>query len=232
MQAENRTAPEKEGASRAAGYRSGRSAQVGYRRASEPFCNGEQVARLVSNSTLLAGPLAAFADPRDLVGLGGTPQPLRRRPAALNKLGQRFASGPDRVADEIDELGGEAVAGGAPFVLGDQRSRLDRPRALGEGRRKALSDRSKGRHVGDTRLRVEHAQLDGAEIRVRTHVPPQKRVVVEQTGVRAVANKLLEVCERAERRRQAAARHGLEDLAARRREARVAPLPERGVRRQ
>jgi hypothetical protein len=67
MQAKNRTAPGNEGASRAAEYRSGRSVHVGYRRAYEPLCHGEQAARLVLSSTLLACPLASFADPRDFV---------------------------------------------------------------------------------------------------------------------------------------------------------------------
>ena len=136
---------------------------------------------------------------------------------------------------EVDELRLEPVARGAPLVLRDQGDRLRRQRALG---RMALGERG-GERLGqrDERgdciqacLAVADPDLDRAEPRVRADVPPDVRVVLEAVRADPALDEELVLVPRGERRRQAAARERVEDLAPGRRKARVAAEPVRRVR--
>src|SRR3954468_1014035 len=90
---------------------------------------------------------------------------------------------PDLVAGrQVDELAGQAVPRGQPLVLvEDLPGQVGQVRggaeALGELVDHRLDQRGEGERVLDAGLRVAHADLDGAELRVRPDVVPQVGVV-------------------------------------------------------
>src|SRR5205085_8924105 len=76
-----------------------------------------------------------------------------------------------------------------------------------------------------------YAHLDRPKAGMRTEIPPDERVVIPRLRAFAARDERLEVFEAVEQRRDAAARHRVEHLRPRRREPRVATVPERRVRR-
>ena len=84
----------------------------------------------------------------------------------------------------------------------------------------------------DVELHVHDADLDGAEARMRPHVPPEVGVVVDHAGLLHRADHLEVVVVRREARRLARARHAREDRRARRCEARGLAAPERRAGRE
>src|SRR3981081_381479 len=119
---------------------------------------------------------------------------------------------------------------GSPLVLGDEGARLHGNGPLGERRGEALSQRGDPGDVLDTRLRIRDAELDRAELRMRSHVPPDVRVVGKEARFYTARHEPFEIGERGQARRQTAARHHIEDLTAGRRETGVRTLPGRRVR--
>jgi hypothetical protein len=102
--------------------------------------------------------------------------------------------------------------------------------ALRERRGERLDERDEHGHAREPRLRIADPDLDRAESRMRTEIPPDERVVVPRAGLLAALDERNELLEARERRRDAAPRHRVEHLRARRSQARVAAVPERRVR--
>src|SRR5439155_16638030 len=113
------------------------------------------------------------------------------------------------------------------FVLGDQRTGLDRHRPLDERRRETLCERGDPGDVRHPGLCIANPELYRPELWMGPDVPPDIAVVGEEARLRAAGHEPFEIGERAQAGWQPAARHHVEDLAARRGETGVVSLPVR-----
>ena len=95
-----------------------------------------------------------------------------------------------------------------------------------------LHERDERSRVVERRLGVHDPHLDRPETRLRAHVPPEVRVVGERPAVQQEVDRAHVLAVGPERARDPDARERLKQRRARRREAGVAPLPERRVGRQ
>ena len=102
-------------------------------------------------------------------------------------------------------------------------------RALGLVAGEAVHERGEREHVAQLGLGVHLAHLDGAEPRVRAHVPPELRAVLHPGGAQRRLERVLVVGEVAERARDAAAGVGAHERGAGAGQAGVDAEPERRV---
>src|SRR5207248_5568090 len=89
---------------------------------------------------------------------------------------------------EVDQLAAQAVADRAPEVFLDQAPRVVGERLAGvDGLREAngerVAERGQRSRLGQVRLRVADADLDGREGEVRADAPPELRVLVDRARV-------------------------------------------------
>jgi len=172
----------------------------------EELRDGEERLALRVDAALLVGARAAAEHLLDEAELARAAEPPRRGLRELHEVPEGRPRRPLLVALEPDQVGVEAVARRAPLVLRDERDRLRRQAvlalvALGERRGEALDEGDERGDGVDPRLRVADPDLDRAEPRVWPQVPPDVRVVGEETRGLTAADKLLELRERAQPRR-------------------------------
>ncbi len=162
---------------------------------------------------------------------------VRREPldAAARQLGGGQPRA--RVPGQVHQQRVEAVARRGPLVLRDELAVMRRRQhaALGlvDGPGDArLHVGGEHEHLVDVELHVHDPDLDRAQARMRAHVPPQVRVVVDHAGLLHRADHLEVVLVGREARRLARAGHAREDRGARRGEPGRLAAPERRARRQ
>src|SRR5207248_11118538 len=152
--------------------------ELGRRLLGEPPGHAERAAAggLVGRP-LLRRAVAAGEELLDEGELVDAAEAARGRLGELGEREHRVPRGALLVAGEVDEIGLEPVAHGAPLVLGDQRHGLDRQRALAlvplrERRDEALHERDERADGLEPCLRVADPDLDRAEPWMRAQVPP------------------------------------------------------------
>ena len=134
----------------------------------------------------------------------------------------------------LDQPRSHAVSCGQEPVLGEDlgvRSGLWRV-TLELQTRKRLDQRDEGGHLRERRLGVHHPDLDGPELGLRSHVPPEEARIGYGPGADHGVERVHVVGVAGEGPRWPGAREGLEDDGAHGVKAAVAPLPERRVRRE
>src|SRR5262245_13082539 len=181
------------------------------------------------------GACAVLEDPSDVLDLLPAVQLVHDVVHEIEVFEDEVALGDLALEPEVDEHSVDAVAGGAPLVLHQQRAAVlapalvprMQPVELDDG---GLREGGEGDRLVHTHRDVADPELESAVKRMRPDVPPGLLGVVDAAGADEQVDEVLVVGPRRERVGDVGPREAIEDLAPVRLQARVHADPERRVR--